>query len=337
LDRDAIRTRRAIAALGAVIAIVVLALLIRGCSSSSQSSALKDYNTNVATVMAQSNATGAQLFDDLSNANTLGATELQNRVNELRIMAQSQLNTAKGFSVPSQVSAAHENVLLALQLRHDGIASLATQLQTALGTATSHDAVNSMAAAIARFYASDVLYKDYAAAQIASALHAANVPIGGVNGVNIYGGQFLPDIRWLTPSFVARRLHVPYQSGTTAPLAPGTHGHVLNSVSVAGTTLQTGSTNTVSASPPPTFTLHFTNDGQNPETNVVLKITVSGTSISGRTVVPKTTPGESTSGNVTLTGSPPTGTNLTVTATVEGVPGEKNIANNTLAFPVTFQ
>jgi len=39
---------------------------------------------------------------------------------------------------------------------------------------------------------------------------------------------------------------------------------------------------------------------------------------------------------VTLKTAPPAGS-YTVVATVEQVPGEKNLTNNTLSFPVTFQ
>ena len=97
------------------------------------------------------------------------------------------------------------------------------------------------------------------------------------------------------------------QPRTQRKSRPGVHGHAMNSVSVGGTTLQTGSTNTIPASPPPTFTLHFTNDGQNTETNVVVKVTVQGTSISGQATVPQTTPASTYTAQVTLTSSPAQG------------------------------
>ena len=65
-------------------------------------------------------------------------------------------------------------------------------------------------------------------------------------------------------------------------------------------------------------------------------MSVSTTSISGKTTVPETTPGQHATCTVTLNASPPAG-NYTVTATIGKVPGEKNTANNTLTFPVTFQ
>jgi hypothetical protein len=65
-------------------------------------------------------------------------------------------------------------------------------------------------------------------------------------------------------------------------------------------------------------------------------VTVSGSSISGQATVPQTKPSQNYSCKVTLGSSPPPGA-YTVKATIEPVPGEKNTANNTLSFPVTFQ
>jgi hypothetical protein len=96
-----------------------------------------------------------------------------------------------------------------------------------------------------------------------------------------------------------------------------------------------GGTNTLPANPPPTFTCTFTNDGQNNETNVVVKVDVSGTSVSGQAIVPQTVPGKQYTPQVQLSSAPSAG-NYTVTATVEKVPGETSTTHNTLSFPVTF-
>ena len=107
-------------------------------------------------------------------------------------------------------------------------------------------------------------------------------------------------------------------------------------MSVGGTTLQTGSTNTLPANQAPTVTLNFTNGGTNNEKNVVCKVSISGTSASGQTTVPQTTAGQSSSCQVTLSSAPPAG-NYTLSAEIVPVPGEKKTDNNTLTFPVTFQ
>jgi hypothetical protein len=338
-DRQSIQVRRGIAAVGLLIVVVLIALGVHSCQVSARNSSLKDYANNVSSLVQQSDQTSTRFFGVLSSgASSSNATNLQNQINETRVSADNQLSRARGINVPSEVKGAQQNLVTALQLRSDGIGNVASEIQPALGTSTSEDAVTAIAANMARFYASDVLYKDYTATQIAGALNAAHIAVGGADGVTINPGQFLPDVQWVNPSFVASQLHVtlPTSGANSGKVAPGLHGHVLNSVSVGGTTLQTGSTNAIPASPPATFTLNFTNGGQNTETNVVCKVTVSGTSDGGQTIVPQTTAGQKVTAQVTLKSAPPKGT-YTVVATVEPVAGEKNTSNNSLSFPVTFQ
>jgi hypothetical protein len=306
---------------------------------SARNSSLKTYSNNVASLIHQSNETGAKLFQILSSGpSASSATSVQNSINETLSSADHQLSEAKGLDVPDEVKTANGNFVMAMQMRADSISKIASQIQPALSNQASKDAVYTIAAGIAGLYASDVVYKNYATVQLARALHAAGIGVGGTNGQPIAAGQFVPNVNWVTPQYIATQLHVslPGGGGSTGPIAPGLHGHELNSVSVSGTTLQTGSSNSISASPAPTFTLNFTNSGTNNETNVVCKVTVSGTSDSGETTVPETTAGKPATCKVTLKSAPSTGT-ATVVATIERVPGEKNISNNSLSFPVTFQ
>ena len=335
-EQQAIRVRRAVALAILLVVVILIVVGVHSCQVSAHNSSLRDYNNNVSTLIQESDQTGAQFFGVLSNASGAGgAVELQSRIADAGTRAGSQLNQAKGMSVPDEVKSAQKNLLTALQMRSDGISHIAQQIQPALSNATSKDAINSIASEMARFYASDILYKDYTLPLIAGALKNAGISVSGPDAQTFNSGQFLPDVQWLTPAFVASQLHVSIATPGGKP-APGLHGHSLDSVSVGGTTLQTGSTNTLQASPPPTFTLNFTNGGTNPENNVVCRVSISTTSISGKTTVPQTTPGQHATCQVTLTSSPPAG-NYTVTATIAKVPGEKNTANNTLTFPVTFQ
>jgi hypothetical protein len=327
--------RRVVAAVAFLVILIVIVLVVNSCQNSARNSALKDYNNGVGSLIQQSNQTGSNLFKLLSSGASSNVSSLQNSIDEARVNADTQLAKAKALDAPDEMKPAQTNLLLTMQMRRDAIANVATEIQPALGTSTSKDAVNAIAAQMARAYASDVVYKDYTTPLIAKALHSAGISVGGSNGETIENGQFLTDLGWLSPATVATRL------GAKAPAAngkaaPGLHGHSLDSVTAGGNTLSSGSTNTLTASPPPTFTLHFTNTGQNTETNVVCKVAVSGTSVSGQKVVPQTTAGQSTTCNVTLKSSPAAGSD-TVTATVEPVPGEKHTSNNTQSFPVTFQ
>lgn len=338
-QQQSIQTRRAVLAVVVVIFVVLVAVGVHSCQVNADRSALKDYANSVSSLITRSDDNGRQLFTVLSPGGSAApnASTLQNEVNQARQTASNVLSSARNLSPPDSVKTANSNLRLSLQMRLDGISNVGKEIQPALGTSASTDAINAIAAEMARLYASDVLYKNYVATALASALHANGIAVGGANGVTINAGQFVPDVQWLLPSFVANKLHAALQSSSSSggKPAPGLHGHTLNSVSVSGTTLQTGSPNTVAVKPVPTFRLNISNGGQNTETNVVCKVSVNGTSSSGQTVIPQTTAGQTTSCDVPLKSPPAAGT-YTVQATVEKVPGEKNTSNNSQSYTVTF-
>jgi hypothetical protein len=330
-DQQAFVVRRAIALTGVVIVVILIVLGVHSCEVSQRNSGLKDYSNSVATLIAKSNATGHSLFNALSGASsTSSATNLQTQVNQLLQDTRSQLNQGKALDVPNEMRVAQQDLLLALQMRRDGVSNVAGQIQQALSKSASGDAAKSIAAEMARLYGSDVVYTDYAASAIVSALHSA-----GIFGQPIASGQFVTDIQWLQPTFVASKFGAVLPTTQGGKPAPGIHGHAMQSVSVNGTALVQGGTNTLPANPPPTFTCTFTNDGQNNETNVVVKVSVGGTSVSGQAVVPQTMPGHQYTAQVQLSSAPAAGS-YTVTATVEKVPGETVTTHNTQTFPVTF-
>lgn len=336
-DDRTLRQRRLVFGGGLLIVVILMALLINSCQASSHASALRDYNTSVGNLIAHSDTVSQQLFaDDLAHPGTAADSEgLRTRILTAADSAQSQLTQAESLSPPSELSSAQRNLVLTMSMRRDGIRTIAANIEPALGTSTNRSAVSQIAAAMAQFYASDVIYKVYVAPQIAEALHGAGISVGGANGQQIASGQFLPSLSWLQPTSIDAALGSP-AAAQTGPLAPGTHGHSLNSVSVNGTTLSPSSANAITASPAPTFQLSLTNSGENAETDVECKVTVKDTSIAGHSILARTTPGETTTCNVTLASSPPAG-QYHVTAEVVPVRGEKNKANNFLTFPVTFQ
>lgn len=335
-DPQAIRARRGVAAAVLVVVFILVVLGVHSCQVSARNSALQTYNANVVALAQKSNATSRTFFSVLTT--TGNAHSKQTSLNQASDSADAELRQAEGFSVPDQVKQAQANFLLALDMRHTALANVAKNIQPALASSTSQDAVSSIATEMARLYASDVLYKDYTVPLVLGALKSAGIAVTGPNAVQTEPGQFLPDIRWMTPSFVAAQLHatLPTSSSgsSTKKPAPGTHGHHLISVSVNGTALIDGGSATVAASPPPAFTLTFQNTGSNQETNVVCKVTVTA-GVSGQTVVPQTNPGQQSSCNVALTTAPPSGT-YTVRATIERVPGELDVTRNTQTFSITF-
>jgi hypothetical protein len=328
---QSVQTRRMVLAVVLLVVVILIALGVHSCQVSANESALKDYTNHVSSLVTQSDATGKQLFSQLApNGGLQNGPAIQTQINGTLTQARKQLQSAQSYSAPDAVKTADQNFVLALKMRADGIRNVAGEIQPALGNQTSQTAVNTIAAEMARFYASDVLYKDYTAPEVAGALHSAGIAVGG-NGVSIAAGQFVPSLQWLLPTYISGQLHV-----RGAKPTPGKHGHVLNTVAVGSNTMVAGVTNHTPANPPATFTLSFTNDGSNTETAVVCKVTVSGTGVSGQTTVTQTTAGQNSTCQVPLSAAPPAG-NQTVTATVEKVPGETDTTNNSQTFTVDFQ
>lgn len=328
VDRQAVQLRRAVALGVLLVVIVLIALGVHSCQVSADNSAMQTYANQAANLIQESNANGQALFRALDAAAGAGPTATQNAVNAAGAQARSLYHQAQQLGAPGQLASAQSKLALTLRMRADGIDAIAAQIQPALSG--NQSALDTVILQMARFYASDVLYKDYAAPEVYAAMSAAGVRFAGLPA-----GQFLPSLDWLLPADVARALHVRIAGSRSKAIAPGLHGHQLNSVSVGATTLTPGgATNTV-ASATPTFTLHFANTGTNPETGVVCRVTVNGTGVSGTATVPQTEPGHSYTCNVTLDAAVPAGTQ-TVVAQIEKVPGETNLANNSLSYTVTF-
>jgi hypothetical protein len=326
-----------VAVVALIVVIVLIAVGVNSCQSSARKSALQDYANNVNALVNHSQATSRQLFGALT-ASGQSASQISQSINETRASAQTVLTDAQGLSAPSAARTANSHLLFALQMRLDAITAIAGEIQPALGASVGQSAVNDIAAQMARLYASDVIYKGYVAPALVSALHANDIAVGGADGVPINHDQFLPSLDWLNPSNVGAELGVSVSGGGSGggPVAKGLHGDSINStVTVGGTALSSGGANTIPASPPPTFTLSFTNGGDFNETDVTCRVSVTGTSVSGTKVVPEVDKGATATCAVALSAAPPKG-NYNVVVTIEKVPGEKNTANNTLSFPVTF-
>jgi hypothetical protein len=336
-------------AVGVIIVIVIaMALLIHSCDVSQTKDSLKSYNADVNTLIAGSDNNGAQLFTDLQSGQltATSAQTLQNKLTDLLANARNNLSTAQSYSAPSQMSGAQTALVQVMQLRAQGISEIATNVVGAASQSTSRDAVKNISVGTSLLYASDVVYKQFVAPDIAKALNGAGIPIGSAAGEQqINGGQIVPDLGWLQSTFISAKLGA--QLSTAAAnannAAPGLHGHSLTSVNVDSTQLSPSGTNTIQASPAPTFVLDLSNGGNFNEYDVQCTVKVrkgTGTNTtkliaSGASTIPETTPGESTTCSVTLPSAPTAGT-YQVTAGVTPVPGETNVNNNYETFQVTF-
>jgi hypothetical protein len=337
----AVERRRWVAGGVLIVVIILVILLISSCQARNTKNSLEDYNNSVFSLTSKSDATGRQVFSTLSSGRG-GSTIATNLARPLG-NARTELSQAEALSVPGQMGSAQQHFLLALQMRVDGISTIADNVGqiTASSSATSQ-ALKAIATGTARFYASDVIYKGYVVDEIAEALHGDSIAVGGSSNIQINGGQFLTDLGWLQTSFIATKLGTSdtTSSGSSASrqntTAPGqVHGSELTGVSVGSTALSTTGTTTVAGSPAPTFTLSVLDSGNYNQYAISCTVTVSG-GPTGKSSIPETTTGNTSTCDVKLPASVTPGI-YQVTATVGKVTGETNVANNTATYTVDFQ
>lgn len=333
-----------------MLVLVLLVVLVRGCVGSRRDQALKDYNRDVRNLVQQSrDQVATNLFAALDGAANRRGEDVTTTINQLRVVAESQLEQAEGLDVPDQMADAQHNLKLVLSLRHDGVQQIADRVQAAISrSAQAGQAVDDIAAQMQAFNASDVVYSQRVAPLILRALKDDGIAASydGDDGEQVapyapflYGDNFT----LMAPENVAALLGASATgTGTTddGEVAPGLHGHQLDSVSVGGTTLEPGGTVTLPASPPPTFDVAFTNGGEHDEQNVRVEVTIAGSSgspITASAVVPTTAAGQAATARVAFSEAPPTGGVAEIRVTIAGVGGERSLDNNTATYNALFE
>lgn len=333
IDQHTLMVRRRVAAVAAVVLLIIVVLVINGCLKSQKTQALKDYNRHVGEIAAESESQVSQpLFTALAGASAKSALDVEVQIDQLRIAAQTVAANAKKLSVPGEMTSAQRDLLLALDLRVEGMTKLAAHIPTALGS-KSKQSTSLIAGDMEAFLASDVIYSQRVAPLIQQEL-AAN----GINGLATSPSRFLPNVGWLEPNTAFSRLTGQPAGGTQTEAVSGNHGSALKTVSVGTNTLEGEPTlNHVSGGSNPTFTVQVENSGEFPETNVKVDITVTaaGKQYKASHVIEKTEPGKTVSVEIPVTGVP-LGAAGKVQVSIEGVPGENDLENNKGTFLAIF-
>jgi hypothetical protein len=314
--------RRRVAAGVGVVLLIVIVLIVNGCLKSQKTQALKEYARDVSRIVTESDQQVSQpLFAALSDASSKPALNVETQVNQLHLEAEKQATQAKGLSVPGEMDSAQRDLLLALDLRSEGVEKVANLLRTALG-GQAKQASTTIAGDMENFLASDVIYSQRVAPLIEQTLKA-----GGAEGQTVASTHFLPNIGWLEPSTVQSRITgqsaSSSQSGETLT---GHHGSALKGVSVGASTLEPEpALNHISGGGNPTFTARVENAGEFPETNVKVdvSITAGGKKFAASGTIGKTEPGKTASVEIPVTGVPLSAA-AKVEVQVEPVPGETN-------------
>jgi hypothetical protein len=339
-DSQTVLVRRVVFGGVLVVVLLLLAVGVHSCQVSQRKNGLRDYNRRITAIATESSQTGSEFFKVLTqNSSQQSPQDLQTAISGYRVQAEQQLKQAQGVDTPDQMKAPQQSALIALELRRNGLAFIASRVRTALGDQgeAANRAINQIAAQMRVFDASDVLWSTRVVPLIRSSLADNDVA-----GQPVATSRFLPDIAWLSPAFVASKLGQTLTNGGTRsgqPTGPGLHGTGLESTSYGSTTLQAGAANRLTYAAGQAFTVAFTNQGQNDEFDIKVTVTIvpsSGRSITLTRTVPKVAKGETAHANVALDRKPPTGEALTIRVNVAPVPGEKTTSNNRADYQAIF-
>jgi hypothetical protein len=344
-DAQTLLVRRMIAGIVGILVLLLLFFLVRACNNTRRDNALRDYNRQVTAIGTGSQQTGSQFFDALGKAGQTGPTDLYQSILALRGSADQELKQAKALSVPGDMAPAQQSLLIALELRRDGLQAISDNVKNALGDKgeNADEALKNIAGQMRAFDASDVLYNVRVQPFIKDGLTNA-----GLDGT-IAPSQFLKEISWVSPNYVAQKLGTQISASTdtgTDPTkkqstGPGLHGTGLNSTTYGSVTLAPGASNRLTYVKGQPFIVSFTNQGDNDEFDVKVTAKIanasgSGTPITLTKTVPQIAKGQKVPVELPLNREPPLGTVVNISVTVAAVPGEKKTDNNKATYPTLF-
>ncbi len=326
--------RRRVAAGIGVVLLIVIVLVVNGCLKSQAVQALKDYNRNVSLIATESDEQVSHpLFSALTDAAGKSALNVEEQVDQLRIQAQNLATRAKGLGVPGGMATAQSDLLLALDLRVEGLTKVAALLPSALG-GQGKQTSTPIAGDMEIFLASDVIYAQRVAPLIQQTLTA-----NSIQGLSTTSTRFLPNLGWLEPTTVLARISGQAASSSQSGQAvTGNHGSALKGVSVGANTLEAEpALNHITGGSSPTFTAQVENSGEFPETNVKVDVTVTagGKQFKASHVIEKTEPGKTVKVDIPVIGVP-VGAASKIEVSVEGVPGENDLENNKSTYLAIF-
>jgi hypothetical protein len=338
-DSQTLLLRRVVFGGVLIVFLLLLAVGVHSCQVSQRKNSLRDYNRQVTSIATESGQTGNEFFKVLGQNASQSPQDLQTAISGYRVQAEQQLKQAQGLDTPDQMKAAQQSLLIALELRRDGLGFIAQRVRTALGDQgqAADAAINQIAAQMQGFNASDVLYEARVVPFVRRAL--ADNDVAG----QLPRSRFLNDVAWLSPPFVASKLGQQLSGGGSRagqPTGPGLHGTGLQSSAYGNTTLQPGTANHLTYQAGQAFTVTFTNQGDNDEFDIKVTVTITpasgGKAITLTRTVPKVAKGETAHANLALDRTPPVGAAVTIHVNVAPVPGEKKTDNNKADYPAIF-
>jgi hypothetical protein len=308
--------------------LILIVIGIRGCLEARSDRALRNYASNVTTIMQQSEQSGKDFFSLLNGPTGSSSLDVKNQILAQRDNSQTLLDRAESMDVPGQMNDAQSALDLTLTLRRNALDGIASNVQQAAARTQTANAITNISDAMGSLYASDVVWTQVGSPEIKKVLDDE-----GIDAPALPVGKFMPSnaTDFLDQTTLVTKLDaITGQTATTG----GVHGLQLLQTSIGGTALTADSTTTVPSSSQE-LEIQVQNSGDSDETGIRITATLNGNQLSGQ--VPALSAGETGTVKIPLTTKPPPGTDVTLEVVVEPVPGEQVADNNQASYTVVFQ
>jgi len=308
--------------------LILIVIGFRGCLEARSDRALRNYTSDVATIMQQSEQSGKDFFD-LLNAPSGGSSSLdvKQQILAQRDSSQALLDRAEELDAPGQMHNAQSAVDLTLTLRRNALDAIASNVQQAAARTQTADAISNISDAMGSLYASDFVWTQVGAPEIKKVDQDE-----GVDAPSLPTGKFMPSnaTDFLDQTTLVTKLDaITGQTSTTG----GVHGLQLLQTSIGGQTLAAGSTTTVPSSSQE-LEIQVQNSGDSDETDIKVSVTLNGNELSGE--IPALSASETGTVKIPLTSKPPPGSDVTLDVVVQPVLGEQVADNNQATYTLVF-
>jgi hypothetical protein len=331
-DRERqVRLRRLIAVVVGVLLVVLIVLGVRSCLDARQERQFENYVRDLNSLTSESQQLSEGFFARLDDPENLSELNFEAEVKADRGAAEGLVSRAQNLDAPGELSAAQADVVLAFELRRDGLAAISDQIGTALGDEGSEEATAAIAEDMQYFVAGDVLYRR-AQEQINAVL--AEQEIRGEAPASV----FLPEIDWLDETTVAEAL-AQITGESVAGGGGGIHG--LGLVTTGGVIAQPGDV-ALTADTPVTVSglesleVQVENQGESEESDIEVTVEADGDEV-GAGTIDSVAAGEIETVEIPLDPAPAPGETVDLEVFVAPVPGEEVADNNEATFPVTVE
>ena len=313
--------------------LILIVIAFRGCLEARSDRGLRNYDSDVATIMQQSEQSGRDFFNLLnSTGGTSSSLDAQQEVLRQRDTSQTLLDRAEDVDAPGQMHDAQNAVVQTLTLRRDALSSIADSVPQATAptqadNAATGSALETITNAMGALYASDFLWTQIGKPEIQQVLDDE-----GVDGSPLPNGKFMPAnaTDFLDQTTLVTKLNALTGQTTTAG---GVRGLQLDSTQIGGQTLTPDSTNTVPADADE-IDITLTNSGESDETGISVTVSLGGSELNGQ--LQALSAGEQGTVKIPLTSKPAAGTDTTVEVIINPVPGEQLTENNQSQYTVIF-